>query len=139
MSEDGDFVLNKEEPVGNSSDSDESSFEWTPLAVFQAISLFILAGVAEIGGGWMVWASIRGNKQWWYAVVGSVVLVCYGFIPTLQPTDNFGRVYAVYGGFFILLSFIWGWAIDGDRPDLGDVVGGTIALLGATILLFWPR
>ncbi len=33
----------------------------------------------------------------------------YGFIPTLQPTSNFGRLYAVYGGFFIVLSYAWGW------------------------------
>ena len=27
--------------------------------------------------------------------------------------------HAVYGGFFILLSFAWGWAVDRERPDTG--------------------
>jgi Uncharacterised BCR, YnfA/UPF0060 family len=61
----------------------------------------------------------RENKGWWMAVLGALVLVSYGFVPTAQPVDNFGRVFAVYGGFFIILSYLWGWAVDGDRPDTG--------------------
>ena len=34
--------------------------------------------------------------------------MAYGFIPCLQPMSDFGRIYAVYGGFFIVLSFVWG-------------------------------
>jgi drug/metabolite transporter superfamily protein YnfA len=100
-------------------------------------------GVAEIVGGWMVWASIRGNSQgkkpWWFAILGSLLLVSYGFIPCLQPTDSFGRIYAIYGGYFILLSFLFGWILDGDKPDLGDLIGGSIAISGAFVIMLWPR
>jgi len=47
-----------------------------------------------------------------------------------MPMDSSGRIYAVYGGFFIVMSFLLGWALDGDQPDLGDVVGGVIAMAG---------
>jgi len=104
-----------------------TKFEWNTLSVFQALAVFVLAGIAEIGGGWMVWAAVRGNnnikKPPWFAVVGSLVLIAYGFIPCLQPTDNFGRIYAVYGGFFIVLSLMFGWVLDGTKPDTGDTVG----------------
>lgn len=124
-------------------DGGEESFEWTAVTVLQAISVFCLAGCAEIIGGWMVWVAIRGNsggrKPWWYALIGSLILVAYGFLPTLQPTDSFGRVYAVYGGFFIVLSFLFGWWLDGDKPDIGDSIGGAIALAGVLVVLFWPR
>lgn len=50
----------------------------------------------QVGGGWLVWQTIRENKGWWMAVLGSLVLVGYGFIPTLQPTDSFGRIYGAY-------------------------------------------
>ncbi len=43
------------------------------------------------------------------AALGSIVLVLYGVIPTLQPA-NFSRVYAAYGGVFIVLSILWGLA-----------------------------
>ena len=113
--------------------------QWTPTTILLSIVLFCLAGVAEIGGGWLVWQAIRVHKPWWWGVLGSIVLVGYGIIPTLQPTSDFGRVYAVYGGFFIVLSFLAGWALDGTRPDRGDIVGGCIALAGVLVVLFWPR
>jgi small multidrug resistance family-3 protein len=134
--DDGDDTMNENE-----------SFRWTTATIFQALIVFIAAGVAEIGGGYLVWKAIRGSdeelgttkKRWLYAILGSFILVLYGFIPTLQPTDSFGRIYAVYGGFFIVLSFLAGWYLDNDRPDLGDIVGGSIALVGVFVVLFWPR
>ena len=47
------------------------------------------------------------------------MLIVYGFLPTAQPPPTFGRLYAVYGGFFIVLSFLWGWVVDKERPDRG--------------------
>lgn len=92
----------------------------------------------------MVWMAVRGNgkdekKPWWFALLGSLILVLYGFIPCFQPTSNFGRVYAVYGGVFIVLSYLFGWALDGIRPDVGDITGGGIAIIGVCIAYFWPR
>mmetsp|Transcript_13114 Transcript_13114/g.19866 ORF Transcript_13114/g.19866 Transcript_13114/m.19866 type:complete len:133 (-) Transcript_13114:56-454(-) len=124
-------------------DEINKTFHWTFTKVVWAISVFIFAGVAEIVGGYMVWAAIRGNdnqkKAWWYALIGSFILVIYGFIPCLQPTDTFGRIYAVYGGFFIVLSFVFGWIFDGTRPDRGDVVGSAVAIAGVLIIMLWPR
>jgi small multidrug resistance family-3 protein len=68
------------------------------------------------------------------------VLVSYGLIPTLQPEGaSFSRVYAVYGGVFIVMSYAWGWALDGDRPDTGDWAGAAVALAGVAMAWFWPR
>lgn len=121
------------------SDKDDSSFQWTAATVFQAVALFLAAGIAEIGGGWLVWKAVRDRRPWWWALLGSLVLVAYGFLPTLQPTDSFGRIYAVYGGFFIVLSFLASWALDGIRPDHGDITGGVVALVGVLIVMLWPR
>jgi len=133
--------MSEQDTTSNDSNrSDESSsFQWTVATIVQAIALFVAAGFAEIGGGWLVWKSVRDDKPWWWALLGSFILVLYGFLPPLQPTDSFGRIYAVYGGFFIVLSFLMGWWLDGDRPDKGDIVGGLIALGGVLLILFWPR
>lgn len=70
--------------------------------IIKSILYFIVAGLFEIGGGYLVWIWLRGGKNLWYGVLGAVVLVLYGIIPTLQPADvSFGRVYAAYGGIFI--------------------------------------
>lgn len=104
-----------------------------------AIALFIAAGFAEIGGGWLVWQTFRERRPWWYAVAGALVLFLYGVIPTFQPLDNFGRVYAVYGGFFVVLSYLWGWMVDGMRPDTVDWVCCGVVMVAVLIAFFWPR
>tara|TARA_R110002073_G_scaffold149534_3_gene303255 strand:+ start:10546 stop:10884 length:339 start_codon:yes stop_codon:yes gene_type:complete len=110
----------------------------TILALFRSLSLFVLAGLCEIGGGWLVWQSLREHKPAWWGVSGGIILMLYGVIPTLQ-TAHFGRIYAVYGGFFIVLSLLWGWYFDGDRPDRFDVIGAAVALIGVCVMMYWPR
>jgi Uncharacterized conserved protein len=145
-------ITNNDEPWDSRKETStvEEDFNWTFLNIVWSIGVFFMAGVAEITGGWMVWASIRGHKHqeqqqqevkrpWWFALIGSLVLILYGFIPCAQPTDSFGRIYAVYGGFFIVMSFLFGWTMDGNRPDTGDIVGGMIAMVGVLVVMFWPR
>ena len=108
------------------------------LTIAKSIIYFLIAGLFEIGGGYLIWLWIREGKPIMYAIVGAVVLVVYGIIPTLQPA-NFGRVYAAYGGVFIILSIIWGWKIDGIAPDKFDIIGGIISLAGVGIIMYWPR
>ena len=104
----------------------------------KSIGYFILAGLFEIGGGYFIWLWVREGKGISYAVFGALILIAYGFIPTLQPT-NFGRVYAAYGGIFIVLSILWGWVIDKVSPDKFDIIGGLISLVGVLIIMYWPR
>ena len=106
--------------------------------ISQSLGLFILAGLCEIGGGWLVWQWLRGGKGISWGFVGGVVLILYGIIPTFQPA-HFGRVYAAYGGFFIALSLLWGWMIDRNVPDRFDVVGAVVSLVGVCIIMYWPR
>ena len=64
-------------------------FQWTAATIVQSVVVFCLAGCAEILGGWLVWAAVRGDssttgkKPWWYALVGSVVLVICEFRQSL--------------------------------------------------------
>ena len=108
------------------------------LNLTKSILLFILAGLCEIGGGWLIWKWVKDGRPTWWGVAGGLILMLYGIIPTLQ-TSHFGRIYAVYGGFFIVLSLLWGWRIDGDCPDKADILGSAIALLGVGIMMWWPR
>ena len=117
----------------------QTSFVWTPQAIVLSVLLFIAAGLLEVGGGWLVWQSVREGKNWIYAALGVMALVGYGFVPCLQPTSDFGRIYAIYGGFFIVLAFIWARRFDGYMPDIGDLIGAGIALFGVLVIMLWPR
>jgi hypothetical protein len=56
--------------------------------------LFVLAGLCEIGGGYLVWGWLRESLILPWAILGAVVLVLYGVVATLQPIPEFGWVYA---------------------------------------------
>ena len=45
--------------------------EWTLAVILRVGLLFLLAGLAEIGGGWLVWGALRAGKPWWWAACGS--------------------------------------------------------------------
>ena len=104
----------------------------------KSIFYFILAGLCEIGGGYLIWLWLREGKSIWVAAIGAVILVLYGIVPTLQPA-NFGRVYVAYGGVFIAMSVLWGWGIDRKAPDKLDLIGSLIALIGVFVIMYWPR
>jgi len=104
----------------------------------KSIMYFMLAGLCEIGGGYLVWLWLREGRSSLFAIFGAVILVIYGVIPTLQPA-HFGRVYAAYGGVFIVLSILWGWHVDKIQPDKFDIIGGMICLVGVCVIMYWPR
>ncbi len=106
--------------------------------VIKSVALFVLAGLCEIGGGYLVWQWWRNGSAWALGLLGAALLVLYGFVPTYQPAP-FGRVYAAYGGVFVLLSMIWGWGIDQVVPDRYDLAGGLICLVGVSVIMYWPR
>ncbi len=108
------------------------------MLITKSIILFILAGICEIGGGYLVWLWLREGKSIWVGILGGIILVLYGIIPTLQHA-NFGRVYAAYGGVFVILSILWGWKVDKINPDKYDIIGGIICLVGVFVIMYWPR
>ena len=105
----------------------------------KSIALFVLAAVAEIGGAFLVWQYARENASAWLAVAGVGALGAYGFIATLQPDNNFGRVLAAYGGVFIAGSLLWGVVFDGFRADRFDIAGALICLVGVGVIMYAPR
>jgi len=106
--------------------------------IIVSLALFFAAALFEIGGGYLVWLWLRENRGKLLGLSGALVLFVYGVILTLQPA-NFGRVYAAYGGIFIVSSIIWGMMIDKKKPDRYEIIGAGIALLGAAIIIYVPR
>jgi small multidrug resistance family-3 protein len=109
------------------------------MTVARSILLFVLAAVAEIGGAWLVWQGVREQRGLLWAGAGVVALGLYGFVATLQPDANFGRILAAYGGVFVAGSLLWGVLVDGFRPDRYDVIGALVCLAGVAVIMYAPR
>jgi small multidrug resistance family-3 protein len=106
--------------------------------VGRSVALFVLAGLCEIGGGYLVWQWWRRGAHPLVGLLGAAALVLYGLVPTYQPA-HFGRVYAAYGGWFIVLSILWGWGVDRVVPDRYDLLGALICLAGVGVIMYGPR
>ena len=103
-----------------------------------SVLLFFLAGLCEIGGGYLVWLWLREDFGFLLGIIGGFVLFLYGIVPTFQKT-HFHRIYAAYGGVFIVMAVFWGWLIDGVKPDSYDIIGTVIAIIGVLIIFYYPR
>jgi small multidrug resistance family-3 protein len=78
--------------------------------------LFVLAGLCEIGGGYLVWGWMRDHKPLLWALLGVAV-------------------YAAYGGVFIALALLWGVLVDGFQPDRWDLLGAVICVVGGVVMV----
>jgi small multidrug resistance family-3 protein len=106
--------------------------------VIISLALFFAAALFEISGGYLVWLWLRENKGLSAGLLGGLILFIYGVIPTLQPA-HFGRVYATYGGIFIVSSIIWGAIVDKKNPDRYEIIGALITLVGVLVIFYMPR
>ena len=105
----------------------------------RSILLFAAAALAEIGGAYLVWIGLRDDKGALLVVLGVLALGLYGVVASFQPSNEFGRVLAAYGGVFIIGSLAWGVAFDAFRPDRYDFTGAAICLVGVAVIMYAPR
>lgn len=105
----------------------------------RSIALFVLAAILEIGGAWLVWQGIREHRGIVWVGAGVIALGLYGFVATLQPDAEFGRILAAYGGVFVAGSLAWGVVADGFRPARWDLAGAAVCLVGVGLIMYAPR
>lgn len=108
------------------------------LPEIKIIGLFVITALAEIIGCYLPYLWLREGKSVWLLIPAALSLVAFAWLLSLHPTAA-GRVYAAYGGVYILMAILWLWAVDGIRPTVWDIVGSVIALVGMAIIMFAPR
>lgn len=106
--------------------------------IITTLAVFFFAALLEICGGYLVWKWLREHKGKIFGLIGGLILFAYGIVPTLQPAE-FGRVYATYGGIFVVMSIIWGYWVDKKKPDRFEIIGSIIVLAGVAIMFYFPR
>ena len=104
-----------------------------------SFAYYILAALAEIGGCFAFWAWLRLGKSVYWILPGILSLVFFASLLTRIEAIFAGRIFAAYGGVYIVASLIWLWIVEGQRPDKWDILGAIICIVGAVIILFGQR
>lgn len=105
---------------------------------FKTVGLFVLTAIAEIVGCYFPYLWLRQDKSILLLIPAAISLAAFAWLLTLHPTAT-GRVYAAYGGVYISVALVWLWLVDGEKPTMWDLVGGSIALFGMAIIMFAPK
>lgn len=104
----------------------------------RTFALFLLTAVAEILGCYLPWLWLRQGGSAWLLLPAAASLGLFAWLLTLHP-DASGRIYAAYGGVYVVVALLWLWGVDGVRPSLWDLVGGAVCLSGMAIIAWAPR
>ena len=102
------------------------------------LSLFVTTAVAEILGCYLPYLWLKRGGSPWLLVPAALSLAVFSWLLTLHPTAA-GRVYAAYGGIYVVVAIFWLWVVDGVRPTSWDILGAFVCVLGMSIIMFSPR
>lgn len=105
----------------------------------KTLLLFAITALAEIGGCFAAYAVLRQGKNPLWLLPGAAALLLFAWLLTLHPTEGAGRIYAAYGGVYIVASLLWLWCVEGMVPDRWDIAGASLCLLGAGVIMLVPR
>jgi small multidrug resistance family-3 protein len=100
---------------------------------------FFVAGLCEIFGCFTVWAWLRNGKSAFWLLPGAAALALFAYVLTRVDSAYAGRAYAAYGGIYILCSLLWMWRVEHALPDRWDLIGSSLCLAGAALILLAPR
>jgi len=103
--------------------------------VLKDILIYVMAAIFEIVGCYAFLMAIKFNKHYLWYVVGVLALVAFAWLLAKVDIEFAGRAYAVYGGIYIVSAVMWLWLVEKETPTQWDLLGTTMVLLGATIIL----
>lgn len=106
--------------------------------VLTTFCLFLLTALAEILGCYFPYLILNQGRSHWLWVPTALSLAVFVWLLTLHPTAS-GRIYAAYGGVYVLSALLWLRFVDQVSLSRWDLVGGMVVLIGATIIILQPQ
>ena len=99
------------------------------------LGVFAIAAFFEIAGCFAFWLWIRRGASIPIAMLGIVSLIAFAVVLTRADAAFAGRAYAAYGGIYIAASLLWLSIVERQRPTVTDLIGASIAILGALVIV----
>ena len=95
--------------------------------------LFFVTAIAEIVGCYLPYLWLKKGGSVWLLLPAVLSLSLFVWLLTLHPAES-GRVYAAYGGVYVVCALIWLRLVDGEKLTNYDVIGAGVALAGMAII-----
>ncbi|MEZ5908739.1 MAG: YnfA family protein [Hyphomicrobiaceae bacterium] len=102
-----------------------------------AFLIYGFAALAEIVGCYTFWVWLRQGQSGLWLIPGIACLAVFALLLTRIDVAFAGPAYAAYGGIYIVASLLW--LVEARQPDRWDLLGGTVCLAGAAIIVLAPR
>ncbi len=106
--------------------------------MLKIIILFIITALAEIMGCYFVYRWYHKTAPSWVLALATVSLIIFSWLLTLHPQAS-GRIYATYGGIYIIMSLVWLRFIDQVKLSAFDWIGACTILIGTLIIILGWR
>ena len=100
-----------------------------------SLGIFALAAFFEIAGCFAFWLWVRRGGGILAVLLGIMSLIAFAFALTRVESAFAGRAYAAYGGIYIAASLFWLWAVERQPPTRTDLIGASLAVLGALVII----
>lgn len=104
-----------------------------------SLGAFLVAAVCEVAGCYTVWMWLRLGRSPLWLVPGAASLIVFAVALTRVEADYAGRAFAAYGGIYVVTAMAWTRIVEGRRPDLADLLGSGLCVLGAAVILLGRR
>lgn len=98
------------------------------------MALFFATAVAEIVGCFLPYLWLRKDGSIWLLLPAALSLVLFVWLLSLHPAAS-GRVYAAYGGVYVVSALLWLRFVDGVRLSSLDWLGAGVTLVGMAIIV----
>lgn len=96
--------------------------------------IFFLTALAEIVGCFLPWLWLKKGASMLLLIPAALSLAAFVWLLTLHPAAS-GRVYAAYGGVYVVTALLWLRWIDGVRLSYTDWLGAAVAFCGMLIIV----
>lgn len=105
----------------------------------KTLGLFTLTAVAEIVGCYLPYLWLKKDGSALLLIPGGISLVLFVWLLTLHPAES-GRVYAAYGGVYVVTALLWLKLIDKNQLSAFDLLGAALSLAGMAVIAYgWQK
>ena len=96
--------------------------------------LFFITALAEIIGCFLPFLWLKKGASLLLLLPAALSMALFVWLLTLHPAAS-GRVYAAYGGVYVMTALLWLRWVDGVRLSAYDWLGAAVAFCGMLIIV----